>query len=816
VNWPANELMDFSHWRSRAFQAMRYPLHIFLIAPGPRTRVASESLMSRLRTAVYLTILIWQFAWDSPVRAATDGGIRGTVQDQSGGIVPGAAITVTNIRTGAMARVTTDSNGSFAVARLQPGEYRVHAELLGFRSAGAQVTVADGATETVDLSLSIAPVSETVTVTRSGQTLTTVPDAVTVIDGDKIQFAQRRVNPAEALADVPGLLAENRHNFSLSGGVRLAIRAPLPTTGMRGVQIVQDGIPITTADGTTQPTNLALGSAGRAEIIRGPSSVLYGNAAGGVISLFTEFPSADRLNLQPDVQFGSYGYRRQQVKAEGTVGRFGYLVDANRMTTDGYRTHSGADVRQANMVVRMAMSPVTEIRGVFNLFDMPFGESASGLARADALNNPRSVRQLAIEQGWGESSQQGQGGLTIQHQFAGGRQLSATGWAMWRTAWNPIPFRIIDLGRSGAGFRSEYRGSEQIGTLPLNWIVGFDMSYQHDKRHEFENIGVPDIGSMTREGALVLDQLEQVLSAAPFAEVGVSLRPRWRLTAGVRYDWYRFKAADYFRQDADQSGQRIMNAGSPKIGLTWAAADDLNLYTNFSTAYQTPTTMELSNRPTGEGGFNQDLNPATLKSFEVGARGLFPRLRLRYELAGYVSALDDAFVSFQRADEQTFFRNAGRSRRDGAEALLSWAPSPRLDTKLAYTYQNFRFDRFVTAQADYSGKREPGAPPHLLFVSGTYNAPFGVRSTARVRWMDAYPVDNANTTSNWASHVVDLRFALDRVWKGLSWRPFVGIDNVLNERYNASTTPNAVGGRYFEPAPDREIYVGLTLGARLM
>ena len=770
--------------------------------------------MSRARTAIYLTILICQFVWNSSVWAAADGAIRGTVQDQGGGVLPGAAITVTNTRTGAMARVTTDSNGSFAVARLQPDQYRVHAELLGFRSADAEVTVADGATEIVDLSLSIAPVSETVTVTRAGQTLTTVPNAVTVIDGDQIQFAQRRVNAAESLAGVPGLLAENRHNFSLSGGVRLAIRAPLPAIGMRGVQIVQDGIPITTADGTTQPTNLALGSAGRAEIIRGPSSVLYGNSAGGVITLFTEFPSADRLNLQPDVQFGSYGYRRQQLKAEGTVGRFGYVIDASRMVTDGYRTHSSADVRQVNMSARMAMSPVTEIRGVFNLFDMPFGESASSLAKAEALNDPRSVRQLAIDQGWGESSQQGQGGLTIQHQFAGGRQLSTTGWAMWRTAWNPIPSRIVDLGRSGAGFRSEYRGGEKIGTLPLDWIVGLDISYQHDKRHEFENIGVPATGGMTREGALLIDQLEQVLSTAPFAELGVSLRPRWRLTAGVRYDRYRFKAADYFRRDGDQSGQRVMNAGSPKIGLAWMATDDLNLHTNFSTAYQTPTTVELSNRPTGEGGFNEDLDPATLKSFELGARGLIARLRLRYELVGYVSALDGAFVSFQRADEQTFFRNAGRSRRDGVEALLSWAPTPHLDTKLAYTHQNFRFDRFVTAQADYSGRREPGAPPHQLFVSGTYNAPFGLRSTAQVRWMDAYPVDNANTTSNWASHVVDLRFALDRVWKDLSWRPFVGIDNVLNARYNASTTPNAVGGRYFEPAPNREIYVGLTLGIK--
>lgn len=769
--------------------------------------------MNRISMVLCLvSILIPHSAWSSS--AAAEGVIRGTVQDQSGDVVPGAAITLTNARTGALSHATADNSGSFVFARLQPGEYTVHVELPGFRAAEVRVAVADGTTETLTLELTIAPLAETVTVTRTGQVLTTVPSAVTVIGADRIQFAQRRVSPAEALAGVPGLLVENRHNFSLSGGVRLAIRAPLQGTGMRGIQLVQDGIPITTADGTNQPTNLALGSAGRVEIIRGPSSVLHGNSAGGVISLFTEYPTAGRFNLQPDVQMGSYGYQRQQVKAEGTLGTFGYVVDASRMTTDGYRTHSGANIRQANVAVRKAMSPATELRGVFNLFDMPFGESASSLNRADALERPRSVRQLAIDQGWGESSRQGQGGLTIDHQFEGGRQLTATGWSMWRTTTNPIPSRVIDLDRAGTGFRSEYRGVTSLGETPLAWTTGLDMSYQHDTRNELENIGVAADGERTRTGALLLDQLETVLSTAPFGEMSVTLHPRLQLTAGVRLDWYRFEAADRFLQDGDQSGGRTMSAASPKIGLTWTAASNVNLYTNFATAYQTPTTVELSNRPTGEGGFNQDLDPATLKSFEVGARGLLPGLRLRYELAGYVSALDKAFVSFQRPDEQTFFRNAGRSRRDGIEALLAWAPSPRVDTRLTYTYQNFRFDRFVTGTADYSGKLEPGAPPHQLYTSGTYEAPFGLRSTAQVRWQDAYFVDNANTASNWASWVVDLRLALDREWKGLQWRPFIGLDNLFNERYNASTTPNAVAGRYYEPAPGREIYIGLTLGTK--
>jgi iron complex outermembrane receptor protein len=751
----------------------------------------------------------------APLHAAAGGAIRGTVVDESRAVVPGVLVTVTSRATGRSSMDTTDGRGSFEVSGLPAGAYEVVTDLPGFRPQRTDTVVADGATSTIELTLAVAPLAETLTVTRSGQKLATVPGAVSVVDGGAIQRGQRRVNAAEALAGIPGLLAENRHNFSLSGGVRLAIRAPLQGSGMRGLQLIQDGIPITTADGTNQPTNLALGSAGRAEIIRGPSSVLYGNSAGGVISVFTEFPPAEQLTIQPDLQFGSYGYKRQQVKAGGSLGTFGYVVDASRMTTDGYRAHSAAEVRQANVAVRKATSSRTEIRGVFNLFDMPFGESASTLTRADAVSNPRSVRPQAIAEGWGESSQQGQGGLTLEHQFGASQRVRATGWGMWRSTWNPIPSRIIDLDRSGAGFRSEYASAARVGRLRFDVTAGLDVSRQHDDRRERTNLGVSTPGALTREGALLIDQLEQVTSAAPFGEVVVHLHPQWQLTAGARYDFYKFSAADNFLSDGDQSGERTLRAASPKIGVTWSPADIINVYSNFSTAYQTPTTVELSNRPTGEGGFNEDLGPATIRSFEAGTRGLIPRWHVQYELTGYVSRLDDALVSFQRADEQTFYRNAARSKRDGAEALLLWTPAPALKARLAYTYQNFRFDEFITAQGRFSGNREPGTPPHQIVASGTYDAPFGLYSTLQVRWLDSYFVNNANTASDWASTVMDLRFAFDRTWKGLSWQPFLGIDNLLDERYNASSTPNAAGARYYEPAPEREIYVGLTIGARI-
>lgn len=138
--------------------------------------------------------------------------------------------------------------------------------------------------------------------TRTRQNLTRVPQAVSEVGIDQIQRGRREAGLDEVLEGIPGVIAEDRGNYSNSGGLRLAIRGDLP-----GVQLLQDGVPLTMADGTTEPNNIDLGSAGSIEVIRGPSSVLYGNSGGGVVSVTTQFPAGAPLVVHPGIQFGSNG-----------------------------------------------------------------------------------------------------------------------------------------------------------------------------------------------------------------------------------------------------------------------------------------------------------------------------------------------------------------------------------------------------------------------------------------------------------------------------------------------------------------------------
>ena len=752
------------------------------------------------------------------------GTISGTIEDESGGVLPGVTVTATNTGTGGEWTAVSNGQGRYEITNLAAGSYQVRSALPGFSSDAATVTVAAGGSAMVDMSLTIAPLAETVTVTRTGQDLAAVPSSIAIVQRDQIEYAQRRTSLDEALRGIPGLFVQNRRNYGLSGGIGLSIRAPQPRFGLRGLAIIQDGIPITTADGTTEPGNVDLGSVGRIEVIRGPSSVLYGNSAGGVINLTTTIDTSRPLTITPDFQFGSNGYNRQQVRVEGGNAGTQFMASVSRFEIDGFRQNSAAEITQANVVVRRVVSANTKIRGVFNLYNAPFAESSSFLneadARADPVRGPNGeclsgaclARGIALARHWGEATTQGQGGLTVEHRFGGGHEFRATGWGMWRSLDAIGAFQNIELDRTGFGVRSEYLGGTQVGSVGVEWVAGLDVASQNDDRQEFAQVPPAVSGKDATNGALRVDQTEDVFSAGPFAQVSIAPNDRVQFTAGVRWDYYDFRAGDRKLDDGDQSGTRTMSALSPSVGVTVAAAPNVNLFANVATAYETPTTVELSNTPTGEGGFNQDLDPQDLRSFEVGVRGLIESARLRYEAAVYVSTVDNALVSFQNPLSQDFFSNAGKSSRDGVELLLEWVPNASFNTRFAYTYQDFVFEEFVLGSSDFAGNKEPGAPPHRIFVGFNYTAPFGLRSGATVRWVDEFFVRNDNMASNWAYTVVDLRFGYDTKWGDVDVRPFVGIDNLFDERYNSSAIVNAFGGRYYEPSPDREIYVGLTIG----
>ncbi len=653
-----------------------------------------------------------------------------------------------------------------------------------------------------------------VTVTRADRDAGRIPFAVSAVEGEEIQAGERQVSLQETLEAVPGVAVQNRRNYSLGDRVTIRGSGARAQFGVRGLRVLADGVPLTMPDGQSSLTNLDISSVGRVEVIRGPASALYGNAAGGVIRFRTRDAAPAPVRAVPRVAGGSHGYLATRLQASGHLGgaeSTSYVFSASRTETDGFRRHARAEMYRGNAVVRSPLGPDTRLQAVVNVYDRPFAQNPSSLNREDARETPRKARSFIVQQGAGEEARQVQGGATLTHRLGPGAELEATAWTARREIWNPIPTRIIDLERWAAGFRTESRWRTRAAGVPVRITAGADAEAQRDQRREVVNRGLGDGGDRAREGDLLLDQQERVAALGTFAQLSVEPSPRWRITGALRHDAHDFDADDRFLSDGDDSGSRYMGEWSPSVGVAVYPSPAVTLYANASTAFETPTASELSNRPSGGGGFNPELGPQTLRTLEVGAKGSDGAIR--WQLTGYLSDVDGALIPFEGATEQVFYRNAGRVDRKGVEASLTWRVARGLRTRLGYTLQENTFEQFETADGDYSGNAEPGVPDHRLFAGASYRAPFGLRAEADVRWVDDFPVNDANTASNWSYGVTDFRVLWEgRPWRGLLVRPFVGVDNLFDVRYNGSVVPNAFGDRFYEPAPGREVFGGLSVG----
>ena len=630
-----------------------------------------------------------------------------------------------------------------------------------------------------------------------------VPYAVAVTTRDEIQRAKPGLGLDEALVAVPGVQVDNRFNYAL--GERISIRGfgARAQFGVRGVKVLLDGIPATLPDGQTTLNQVDLSALGRAEVIRGPASALYGNAAGGVLQLETELPPPTPLTQEVGVVAGSDKLLRIHSTTGGQSGDASYLLNLSRLTYDGYRDFSAAENLHLNAKLGVRRAD-NEFRLIANFVDYDArnpGSLSDSLLRADRT---QAFGFNRLQQ-TGEEGRQGQLGGSFRGTFAFG-ETELSGYALTRRIDNPIPPRIIGLERVAGGVRALLRTRLDPGTQRVQLTVGAESDLQRDDRENFDN-------ERGERGDLLLDQRERVAGIGTFAQLSIQPLQRLNLLAGVRYDRITFEVTDRLvsSTNPDDSGERSMDAVSPSIGINYAVAEPLHLYANFASSFETPTTTELANRPSGAGGFNPELQPQRARSYEVGAKGRLGR-RATYEVAAYRARIEDELISFEVPDVpgRQFFRNAGSAVHRGFEAASRIALVPDLIARTAYTYTDAVFDDYSTADASFDDNRVPGIAPHRLDVSISYDAPAGWFAGTETRVVSRTPVDDANQAYSSAYTVTDVRAGIEALRFGrIELAPFAGVTNLFDREYNTSVVINAFGARFFEPGPPRSFYVGL-------
>ena len=162
---------------------------------------------------------------------AINGTIEGTVTDESGGVLPGVVVTVTNVDTGDTRSVITNDSGVYRAPLLPLGAYRVTAELPGFKKHDQTgISLSAGQVAVVDVKLEVGAVTETVSVSADAP----------VVDAGRIE--QGRTLTAAEIKTLP-LTSRNPYNFALL------------QPGVVGFETQEFGVPRLTANGALLRVN---------------------------------------------------------------------------------------------------------------------------------------------------------------------------------------------------------------------------------------------------------------------------------------------------------------------------------------------------------------------------------------------------------------------------------------------------------------------------------------------------------------------------------------------------------------------------------
>jgi iron complex outermembrane recepter protein len=650
----------------------------------------------------------------------------------------------------------------------------------------------------------LAPV--VVEVLRTPVELRRAPLAVAAVSGPELHQGRTGIALDEAFIGIPGVQVDNRYNYAL--GERISIRGFGARTqfGVRGVRVVVDGVPATFADGQSALEGIDPATLERVEVVRGPASALYGNAAGGVILLRTQPPPLVPLRQEFRGVAGENGMRRYESRTAGHAGETSYELRVTHLGYDGYREHSAFQTRRLSGQLRRGLGG-GELRLTGSVLEFD-AQNPGSLSRAALHEDRLQAFPNNVAQGTGKDGRQGQLGAVFTAPL-GAADIELSSHVQRREIVNPIPAVIIDLDRTSAGTRLLARGSAPFLATGSTWAVGTDLDAQWDDRQNHRNTG-------GERGELQLEQTERVLAVGAFAQFMTPILPTLSALGGIRADRFdfRFRNLRLPAQDPEHSGSRPMSAVSPSVGLIWNPTPMAALYGNFSTAFETPTTTELANRPDGAGGFNPELEPQNARSVELGLRGDLHGLR--YDVAAYTTGIDNALIRFQSADGRDFFRNAGSARHRGLEAGAEIQLLPGLSGLASYSYTDAVFREYVVQGQDFAGNRIPGIAPHRVTGRITYRPADGWFVGLDGQRSSSMPVDDANTedADSPAYTLVSLRGGLApiRVGRG-AVAPFIGVTNLLDEEYNTAVTVNAFGRRFYEPGPARALYLGVQLQA---
>ena len=660
--------------------------------------------------------------------------------------------------------------------------------------------------------------------TRTTEKIIDIPYSVFSVDRKELSFG-KKVSAKDVLADVPGLFLQSRYG---NHDLRVSIRGfgTRSNSGVRGVKILQDGIPESEPDGETVIDAVDLTSLGGVEVVKGNLSSLYANAPGGVINFKSDmyFPTSyTTLNNQ----IGSHGYRQNGVK-------FGIKQDNNRFffsynyrNMDGYRRHSNESQHLVNTIYQGVIGEKSTI-SVMGNFVKGFIRLPGSLTKEEFDTDPFQASPYALTNDFKRITSKGRAAVRFITYFDNNEknEFELTAYGGIKELEKADQDVYVKNTRYSVGSTVKYSNKSVLFDRKNIFTLGVDYAYQAGPINNFENIlGTPNKSKILSSYDLTLNNI-----GAYFLDHYNIIPETFDVFASGRYDRYVYSRDSYFFSLLTDTS-RVLQQFTPKLGLNFKLTPNIALYTSYGIGYDFPALSEMTNNLLTSDikySLNPDLEPQKSSNFEVGIKGNILNFdsefmrKLFFEVTYFDYLIRDEIVPYQISNI-TYFKNAAKTRRQGIETGIKSEPFEGIELTVNYTVTNFRYKDYVsvintpsqTITEDYKNNHVPSVPTNILNFIFNYEFEISDNISGLAQWDCDYIskmyVDDKNDVESPGYFYGNIMFGLNFNFEKYGIITFAGVNNIFDKRYAGFININDYNKRYYETGEPRTFYAGLNL-----
>jgi len=680
-------------------------------------------------------------------------------------------------------------------------------------------TVALAQTSSPDTLLYHYPTEVIITAPRMSMSIQEIPFSASVVPPDAIRTLPRSVAIDEPLKLVPGIKVDNQANGSR---IHMSIRGQgiLSERGIRGIKILLDEIPINDPTGFAPDVfDIDYNSVDRMEVLRGPAASLYGgSASGGVVNVVTQNGGTHPLSAEASASFGSNNFWKGFGQFGGNAFDANYRVSFSRTGGDGYRDHTHFWGNNVYGKITYTPSEYLQITPLVSWTDF-YHENPEGVTLEQYRQNIMMANPDAIPYNEYLQTNRTTVGLTGFLRVDGKDDIEFSGYTKttYFTEANNHTFNHRTITTPGTSLQFAHRTGSENDYIRNQVSVGVDAQWQTIDEQRTDNL-------LSVEGDTIRskEQIDQS-GLGVYLIDKLNVGKKWGLMVSFREDGIQNKLTDELKDPYDLSGSADFSKMTARIGVDYAASQQVSFFANWGQGFLPPATEELAQNPDHFGGFNTHLTYATSQGFEVGSRGLVLG-SVEYEMTVFSMTTDNDFDRYRITDplrnQETFYRNIGSSRRYGVELYGAYSPVRALKIQLAYTFADYKYtnttpirvmmDDTTIVKYIMDGNFLPNSPQHQFYVDAEYaltsNLTFALSAEGLSKWY----IDGANIESEAANAYTLLHARVQYGFEigGLGADLSVYIKNLTDKEFIAFTEPDP-GGNAYQPGARREAFVNL-------